>query len=384
MRIIMPSFERLEWMPPTINLLKKLDKFGHEVVFISLFPSEFLQKLNLKNVTNISLYPNEISLQKKIKYIHGLSGLLYRIDVLIKKIISLKLKSVIDAELKIGGYLWVVNEMTILLAGKKFLKNKKYSFLIYELHEQQFYARNIEYVAKNAESVVVPEYCRAHIMKSRYQLKKLPFILPNKSDIELDELHLSNNAKNAINEINKIKEDGFKVLVYMGGIGTERPLEGLLDAIRVTGNLKLVILGRDSEYLSYLLKTYDDVIVYLGSYAPPEHLAVARNADIGVLNYVSINQCQGLNALFCAPNKIYEYTGLGLPIIANDIPGLRFDVSYYKCGELVDYNNVNSVKSAIEIIINNYLDYSDAAKKYYDSIDVDAIIKNILASFSEK
>ncbi len=378
MRIVMPTFERIEWMPPTIDLLRKLDAMGHEVVCITIFPSEYLAKLSLKNVKNVYLHSREVSLQKKIKYRKGISGLLFRADILIKKLFARKLSKTIRRELAKGGYLWIVNEMTVMLSGSRFLKQfKHYAFTMYELHEDIFANRHIKRAARGADIVVVPEYCRAHITKSRFYLKRLPIILPNKSEIVPYNGELSEEAQKAVKMMEEKRAEGKRVVLYMGGIGLERPLEGIASALE--GNQKFVfaVIGRHTEYLDQLRNKYKDIL-YLGGYNPPEHLEVAKHADIGVLNYVSINDIQGLNAIFCAPNKIFEYTGLGLPVIANDIPGLRFEIIASRCGKLVDFSDSNSIKEALETIDDNYEEYSNAAHKYYESVDIDVILRKIL------
>ncbi len=374
MRIIMPTFERLEWMPPTIDLIKKLNAKGNEIVCITIFPSNYLKSLELENVSNISLWPSEISMQGLISYKKGMSGVLFRIDECIKKILGRRLKKVIDEELKKGGKLWVVNEMTTMVAGTSFLKNKKYLFTVYELHERKVLNDTIRKAAQNAELVIVPEYCRAHIMQSRYELKETPMVIPNKSDIAIDTIELSDKALCAIQAAECEREKGIRLVLYMGGIGRERPLESFLNAIEANKNYKLAIIGRKTPYLCELQEKYGEKIVYLGAFLPPEHLAVARHTDIGLLNYVIISQKQGLNALFCAPNKIYEYTGLGLPVLGNDIPGLRFDIQRSCCGYIVDYQKEDTVISALDSIVADYEYFSNNAKAFYKNTDIDGLL----------
>ncbi|MBQ7170768.1 MAG: glycosyltransferase [Clostridia bacterium] len=376
----MPSFEPLEWMPPTINLLKKLDAAGHEVVFITIFPCEYLKKMNLSRASNVSLCSRRISFQDKVKYTPVLSGFLYRVDTMIKKSIARRLRNVIDEELNKGGKLWIVNEMTVLLAGAHCIKNHEFAFLIYELHEDLFYARNIKKVAQKASAVVVPDYFRAHIMKSRYNLKQLPFVLPNRSDIDFEKMFETERNKKAIEQIKLSKAEGNRILVYMGGVNQERPLEGLLEAIQRIGSWKLAIIGKPSQYLDELQREYSECILNLGAFSPPDHLTIAQFCDIGVLNYVSINKKQGLNAIFCAPNKIYEYTGLGLPVIGNDIPGLRFCISTSMCGELVDYDDPSSIETALNTIVNRYEEYSEAARDFYRATNTDETLKRIISA----
>ena len=55
MKIVMPTFERIEWMPPTITLIQKLSEMGHEVVYITIYPDNYLPSLGLKNVRNVFL-----------------------------------------------------------------------------------------------------------------------------------------------------------------------------------------------------------------------------------------------------------------------------------------------------------------------------------------
>lgn len=375
MKIIIPAFERLEWMPPTIELLRKLNSNGIRVVYISIYPCEFGKTLNLEYVEFISLVKQNLELLDKYRYVKYVSGILFRLDNLVKKIISIKLNKVIDKIISEEDILWVVNEMTVLLAGHSFIKDRKYIFTCYELHEKNYANRHIEWAAKNANKTVVPEYCRAHIMKSRYAMKSTPIVLPNRSELNLDGFLPSDEAKRNIEKLDKIHADGKKILLYMGGINKERPLAPLLLGVSTLPNCIVAIMGRKSEYLNELEKQFPNKFVYIGSYLPPEHLLVASHCDIGILNYESINQQQGLNAIFCAPNKIYEYTGVGMPVLGNDIPGLRFDILTNKIGKIVDYYNPQSIYAAVSDIIANYDEYSKNAMNFYQSTDIWPIIK---------
>lgn len=386
MKIIIPTFERIEWMPPTITMLKELNKNGYEVLVITLFPSQYLEELNLDNVSQLSLTSKERSLQKKIRYIKGLSGILYRLDLLYKKIIARKLRSVLRDSYKQGDLLWVVNEMTVILGGASWLKKYKYLFTIYELHELNYRNRNIIKAAQHAENVIVPEYCRAHIMKFWYNLNRVPLIIPNKSDVifSKDVLDLPNYVQEAIVTVEKLKSKGKFLLVYMGIISRERPLDAILSAIRNHSQYHLVVLGRETEYLHTLERNYRESLTYLGNFLPPYHLQVAQNADAGILVYTPASKNSGLNALFCAPNKIWEYSGLGLPVIANDIPGLKFEVEYSNIGHCVDFTSEVDILKAITRISENCSAYNKASADYYSSKDISAIYRDIISGYNSE
>ena len=380
MRIVAPTFEKIEWMPPTITLFRELASMGHEIVYITIYPDTYFA--GEEHIHNISLKKREINFEKKIKYIRGISGLLFRLDNLIKKSIAhRKLNRAVKKELREGDLLWVVNEMTVLLAGTHFLRGREYFFTCYELHERTFSKRNIEKAMRGAKCVIVPEYHRAHIMKSRYRLQKLPIVLPNKSPLpNMEEITYTPQMDQAISRLKEYREKQITTILYMGGITPERPLEPLLSALNGHEEYRLVLVGRESGYLHYLQNKYPDRFDYLGGFVTPNHLVVARYASIGLIVYISLNRESGLNALFCAPNKIYEYTGLGLPVIANDIPGLKFEVTPNGIGEVVDFDDPTSVIKALNGIKNDYDAYTENAKRYYEKTDITKIIRDILAN----
>ncbi len=377
MRIIIPTFERIEWMPPTISMIESLSEMGHEVIYITIYPDDFFVSTEFLNIQNISLCKKNLETQRRIPYTKGLSGLLFRFDNLVKQIVSRRLKKIINKVYNKDSILWIVNEMTVILGGTSFLRDKKYAFTIYELHERTRKNRCIEKAAKAASVVVVPEYCRAHIMQSRYSLKNTPIVLPNKTNIRFDG-KISSKGHNAISKLEQLKQLGSTTILYMGGIGPERPLEPILEAIKDKKEYRLAIMGRESNYLKKLQSAYPNQFDYLGSFRPPEHIQIASHANIGLLMYVSINQKLGLNALFCAPNKLYEYTGQGLPVIANDIPGLRFPVETNQIGVVVDFSDQEAVNKALKDIQNDYPGYASRAKLFHEQIDINAIICKIL------
>lgn len=381
MKIVIPTFERIEWMPPTIYLLEQLADMGHEVVYITVYPDGFFRDRRTDGrIRNVSLWKKDLTLQTRLPYVKGVSGLLMRLDEQVKRLISTRLGKVIDREMSDDALLWVVNEMTVMLAGSQFLKGREYAFTVYELHEKTRKNRCIEKAAKGAKLVVVPEYCRAHIMQSRYGLKKLPVVLPNKTAICFGDGPLSEAAQTAIELLDRHRRSGLTTVLYMGGIGGERPLEPILDAIQNDRRFRLVVMGRETAYLRMLQEKYPGQFDYLGGFRPPEHIRVAEHAGIGLLMYVSLNQMQGLNALFCAPNKLYEYTGRGLPVIANDIPGLRFPVLMNGVGCVADFGNSQSVIQALECIQADYHGYAQRAKAFYESVQTESIIQDIIAN----
>jgi hypothetical protein len=82
--------------------------------------------------------------------------------------------------------------------------------------------------------------------------------------------------------------------------------------------------------------------------------------------------------VFCAPNKVWEYAGFGLPLICNNLPALQFAVGDRNAGVCVDMNDQLQIESALLTIDNHYEQFSRAAKQLYDSVDIRDIIRQIM------
>ena len=76
---------------------------------------------------------------------------------------------------------------------------------------------------------------------------------------------------------------------------------------------------------------YDELVPYTAS------------ADIGILLYR--NDCR--NNYYCAPNKLFEYMMMGLPVIAANYPGLLPLVEGEDVGLCVDPESPKAIAGAV-------------------------------------
>ena len=85
-----------------------------------------------------------------------------------------------------------------------------------------------------------------------------------------------------------------------------------------------------------------------------------------------------LNTAYCAPNKIYEYSAFGKPMVANNIPGLKI-LQDKGAAELVDEEDFDSIKKGIELIGENYSIYSSNSTEFYNGTDNVEILRKALS-----
>lgn len=238
---------------------------------------------------------------------------------------------------------------------------------------------------RDAYRIVCCEYNRAHITKGIFGLNELPHILPNKYFAEDSEL--SNPPEEIQNVVREIKEktNGKNIILYQGiFLDKERRLEEFIQAVNSLGdNYVLIAMGRGSQMYDDLKKKYSsDKIIFIDFIKPPYHLLITRLAKIGILSYFPRPKSMGavINPLYCAPNKIFEYSRYSIPMLSNDVPALMSAFKEYNCGEVVTYPMTpDKISEKIEYILNNYNEYSVGAKAYYDSVDIIKIVNDIIA-----
>lgn len=140
-------------------------------------------------------------------------------------------------------------------------------------------------------------------------------------------------------------------------------------------------MGNDFQTMKQMCTQYP-FIEYLGFITPPDHLAVAKYAYIGLLPYVpsrNVGYCSELNALYCAPNKIYEYALCSLPMVGTDVLGLRYPFEKYDIGVCCKHLEIEDIIEAIKYVEENHERMSRNCKTFFDDTDLDKIVEEIIS-----
>lgn len=378
MQIVILTSEIFSEFPPLITMVEVLEKLGHEVVCLTITKDKYLSKNT--DIVNYYLKENSPFLLEKTQNKKIIGGICFRIDNLTKKLLMRKAIKSFKNIICQADVVWVAHERTIVNAGKAAIRNlPSYVYSMYELPlrlENNKHIDNYKEGAKKAKAVIVPEYCRAHIIKAIYQLDNVPFIIPNKALYHPQKRNIYIEDETCRNIINQIRYAGKKIIMYMGILSKERPLEAIIEAVHNNDKYEFVVLGSRTRYLSELESKYNNWFYYLGSVNPPKHLQVASYADIAYVCYVP--QGGSVNAVFCAPNKVYEFAGFGIPLLCNEVPGLKFEVESNGFGVCIPEINTQAIEEAIDNIEENYDTMCEKAHRYYNSINVEALYKGII------
>lgn len=237
-------------------------------------------------------------------------------------------------------------------------------------------------LAQNCFRVVVPEYNRSFIQQAWWKLPRRPAVLPNKPLLDG-----SSDKKPNIyaDEYTNMLSDKRKKLLYQGVFSSDRNLMGFIDAIQILGDEYALYLIGDKNNV-YGAKISEKIIsiqnvVPIGFIPSPQHLLFTQNAYIGLMPYQAsfYGRQSPLNALYCAPNKIWEYSRFGLPMIGSDVPGLTSIFNQEGIGVTCNIDDSASIVDAVHLIESSYQTYSMHSSNYFNSIDVINIIENIIS-----
>lgn len=278
---------------------------------------------------------------------------------------------ILEAFADSADLVWIASLDTALsLIGSSVLERHEYILQLHELYDTNpNRLRAVRNVARAALCVVVPEKSRAAILQVWLGLRTMPAVIPNKPFRHPRQKRQSPSTP-LIQRI--IGNAGMHnpIILYQGHIGHDRNLGPLARAVAERSDVDLWLMGRDHGALSQLLCARN--ITYLGYVTPPEHLEVTSYASIGVMKYDPIN----LNNVFCAPNKVFEYTGFGIPFISNDCPPLRDIVQTFNCGVISDFST--DINDCISMVMAEMPKMIAASNRFFDSISIEIAVENVI------
>ncbi len=241
-----------------------------------------------------------------------------------------------------------------------------------EFFEADWYQKPMRRIAPRMDVLTACQPHRASYMVDWWQLSRRPYILPNKPyGTPPDRGDGSTEA--LAQAISCLR--GKKVLLYQGNISANRNLTDLARSLAAIGSdYTLAMAGVPYDDGVQDLRDIYPNCLYLGYFPAPSHLELTPYATVGIAFYR--DNC--INNRYCAPNKIYEYAGCGVPMLCNPIPGLTETVGAAGAAECVDFADPEAVGRALKRIEENYDLYRRNALAFYRGTDNVPTVRRIL------
>lgn len=381
MNICVILCEPIRLFPPAMNVVTSLLRKEHQVTLVAY---------DVDGLSHLwSHYQSSLTINELGKRAGTLAGKL-RQNIRMRRY----LRSYLQHNTGNFDYVWTMTDLTARECGTVLLRHRHIMFLA-ELVESVPAMSNrifgdrrvvvkdsvVPMLARRAWKVVVPERNRAHIQRVLWDLKIVPTVIPNKP-LNLDEAE--DLAGQSVRH-NKRPIGSSWVLVYQGIFAPDRNIDNYAAAVESLGErYTLNLVGNfarreDRTHVMKLCASHERTC-YKGYVPAPEHLAYTARAHIGLLPYRPTKNARfsPLNALYCAPNKVWEYSAFGLPMIGSDVPGLFETLELQHAGLTVNDSDVNSIIGAIETICNSYERYSAASRSLFDTVCVEDLIDGVM------
>lgn len=366
MRVLLVIGSQINGFPPVRNLLEILLRNGHSVTLMA------------RDKTGLVLKTNENYRFIKIPEFEGVPSMLGYV----KKIRFMR-ENVVK-EMENHDILWTATDATVRDLGDVVLRYRHVMQLMELIRDipkfpgQSMIGLDIKRYAQQAFKVVVPEYNRAHIQKTWWSLKALPTVLPNKMTVpDFDGLEIPDEVSAFLKQADAEQR---KIILYQGVFYEDRDLEHFAEAASaLKDEYVLYLMGAETDYKKRLCAMGPE-IVNVPFMKPPFHLLVTQRAYIGLLPYKASNYLHydTINALYCAPNKIYEYAAYGVPMIGTDVPGLHGPFSEYGIGYTCQPYTVETVIENIRRVSEHHSEMREKCKTFYAQINMDEIVNSIL------
>lgn len=377
--VIVIQYKKLEFLPPVMALLLALKAVGRTVHFIGVSSEAgeaFLCRNDIPHTFlpyDYSLYINN-SLMTKVTHRLARAWRFYPCRGALARAID-------AVAAKNGGgapTLWFVDTQSAALLGNRFGRYPRRLVSIFELAEdngRKWWGFDFGRFLRST-TVVVPEYNRAHILKEHYGLNSLPCVVANKPSghPRTTDCPLTFEAQKVFDMIGNRP-----VFLYQGVWTSDRADVGrILETIARCRPNYCVLTLPGNEAVKKLLAPYSNAFT-LPYIAPPNHLAVTSRATVGIAVYNASGQTdlQRLNAVYCAPNKIYEYAGFAIPTLGNNIPGLKYTVEVAGAGVCCDIDEA-SILAAADRLVSNIDLYRKNATRFFDETDLNAQVRAAL------
>jgi glycosyltransferase involved in cell wall biosynthesis len=144
------------------------------------------------------------------------------------------------------------------------------------------------------------------------------------------------------------------LLILQGtGINVDRGGEELIDAINLTDNVSLLIIGSGIQFEFLIGKVQKlgltDRIRFITTLPWNTLISYTKSVDAGL----SLDKNSNMNYNFSLPNKLFDYLNAGIPVIVSDLAEISKIVTDFKCGIIIPEVNPEEISLAIKKLRDN-------------------------------
>lgn len=215
----------------------------------------------------------------------------------------------------------------------------------------------VRFLLRRADAVICASEERADIMLSDYGVRERPLPIINVTP----RAGLETGEPAVLPPGTDFPDDAVRI-VYQGGLTIGRGLAVLVEALtHLPPSHVLIVVGDGADRPAIEGRIADlglqSRVALVGRVPADRVPAYMALGHVGVVIYQ--NTCR--NNYYCAPNKLYDYCAVDVPVVGSDFSGVRSVVESFGVGELFDPTDPRAIAAAIERLLADPATY--AARK---------------------
>ncbi len=186
-------------------------------------------------------------------------------------------------------------------------------------------------------------------------------------------------------QLPEIKVDE-RILIYQGVINFSRGIDKMIEAMQFVGNAQLWIIGigpkkAEFEELASQLNLKEKV-KFIGQVTPSQLKLITPKADLGL----SLEEDYGISYRYALPNKIFDYTHAGIPILGTNLPEIQNTIESYGIGKTIQNHEAKHIAEMIrKMLEEGKTPYAENLKKAAEAFNwgnEEKKLEKIYSSFS--
>jgi glycosyltransferase involved in cell wall biosynthesis len=147
-----------------------------------------------------------------------------------------------------------------------------------------------------------------------------------------------------------IGSENLFVVLQGTGINADRGGEELVDALKMTDGIVLLIIGSGDVLPLLKVKVRDldisNKVRFIPALPWEEMMRYSKSADVGL----SLDKDTNLNYRFSLPNKLFDYISAGIPVIAGNLQEVKKIIEEKECGIIIpDISPIEISKAIIRL-----------------------------------
>ena len=157
---------------------------------------------------------------------------------------------------------------------------------------------------------------------------------------------------------------GEKILIYQGVLNFSRGIDKMIEAMQFVENAQFWILGFGPKKAEFEALTsrlnLNDKVKFIGQVSPSQLKLITPKADLGL----SLEEDYGISYRYALPNKIFDYTHAGIPILGTNLPEIKQTIENYGIGKTIQHHDPQHIAELIqEMLQEGKSPYADNLKK---------------------